>query len=72
MTQRFAVSGGEKDIDVRSLAEVQAMASFLRSALWSSCGGDQSTVLQALREAVAPGGEGTVVQELRRVPSTLF
>jgi hypothetical protein len=54
MTSRFVLSGDERDIDVRSLAEVKAMATFLRSALWSSCGGDQAMVQQILKgDAVA-------------------
>jgi hypothetical protein len=58
MTCRFAISGAEKEIDVRSLAEVRAMANMLRSALWSACGGDQSTVLQTLKDMASRGGEG--------------
>lgn len=50
MTHRFVISGSEKDIDVRSLAEVKAMATILRSALWNACGDDQTTVIQVLKE----------------------
>jgi hypothetical protein len=56
MTCRFALSGAEKDLDVRSLAEVRAVVGMLRSALWSACGGEQSSVLQTLKEAAGRGG----------------
>lgn len=51
MATRFALSGDERDIDVRSLAEVKAMATFLRAALWSSCGGNETSIRQILSEA---------------------
>lgn len=57
MISQFVLSGSDKYLDVRSIAEVKVLANYLRTALWNACGGDQDTVLEILKNSTTNGGD---------------
>lgn len=57
MISQFVLTGSDKDLDVRSLAEVKVLANYLRTALWNACNGNQDNLIEILKNAATNGSE---------------